>query len=208
MSFRFRLHSAYLSKIKINKIIQILTYSDSFIWGSYHMVNTLAAVYLKERIALNPIQTIANGVAVYLIARSLFQIPIAQFLDKHKSYIDEAIAIFISGLMAGVAFYLYNFIQNAWHLFAVQALFGFAVAINLPAWRKTFARFVDRGHEGAEYSIYDIIYTLFTALLITIGGYLVNLTGNFHAFFTLAAVLSVIGGSVTLLLLKYHKITS
>jgi hypothetical protein len=38
-----------------------------------------------------------------------------------------------------------------------QFIFGIGATLNKPAWRKTFVRFVDKDHEGLQYSIYDAI---------------------------------------------------
>lgn len=189
-----------------NKVVEILTYSDSFLWGGHTMVNTLVAVYLSEKIAVDPLPIIASGFSIYFVARSIVQIPIAQFLDSRKGYFDEAIAIFISAILIGTSLILYLFVSEPWHLYAVQILFGIGIATNLPAWRKTFARFVDRGHEGVEYSVYDIICSLSIAVFTALGGYIVDFTGTFTYLFITAGVLVYIGGIIALLLLKIDRL--
>lgn len=197
----------YFSSFQFNKIIQTLTYSDSFLWGGYYMMNALVAIYLQQKIAIDPLQVISFGFAVYMISRSIFQIPIAHFLDSHKSYIDEAYAIFLSCMIMGSAVFGYVFISEAWHLYLLQFIFGLGAAINMPAWRKTFARFVDKGHEGVEYSIYDIINNLVIALLTTFGGFLVSSSGKFEYLFSFSGILIFIGGFIALFLLKNKKIS-
>jgi MFS family permease len=189
-----------------NKIIQILTYSDSVLWGGYVMMNTLVAIYLEHTIAVDPLPVISLSFSIYMIARSLFQIPIAKFFDLHKSFIDETIAISISCVIIAISIFSYRFITQPWHLYCIQAVFGLGVAINLPAWRKTFSKFIDTGHEGVEYSIYDIVSNIAVAVFTAIGGYLIETTHSFLILFNIASIIALTGGIIPLALLLDKRI--
>lgn len=195
----------YLSNFKFNKIIQFLTYSDSLLWGGYYMMNAIVAVYLKDKIKVEPLEVIAMGFSIYMLSRSIFQIPIAQYLDKIPGFKDEAVTIFISCVIMAISIFSYQFITEGWHLYIVQFIFGIGTALNMPAWRKTFAQFVDKGHEGMEYSIYDIIANTSVGILTAFGGYLVSVTGNFNLLFTLSAFFIFLGGVVALFMLNNYK---
>lgn len=195
-----------MNSFKFNKITEILTFSDSFLWGGYHMVSTIIAVYLAQKIDADPLKVISFGYAVYLLSRSLFQIPIAQYLDRKKGYADESIAIFISAIVISIGIFSYRFVNTDWHLYLIQLIIGLGVAINMPAWRKTFARYLDKGHEGVEYSIYDIINNISIAILIAAGGLFISETMNFDLFFTIAAIIVLVGGFIALLLLRDKNI--
>ncbi|MBD3362681.1 MFS transporter [Candidatus Dojkabacteria bacterium] len=195
-------------KLQLNKIIQTLTYSDSFVWGGYNMMNTVVAIYLEHKIAVNPLEAIAFGFSIFMFSRSVFQIPIAQFLDKQKSYIDESVAIFLGACLMSLGIFSFRFIIFPWQLYFIQFLIGLGTSINLPAWRKTFANFVDKGHEGVEYSLYDVIICISIAFFSSAGGYIVSKTQNFELLFTLSAILIFIGGIISLFLLRSRKISS
>ncbi|MCA9390450.1 MFS transporter [candidate division WWE3 bacterium] len=206
MSGKHRSHLVHIRNYEFNNIIQVLTYTDSFMWGGYFMLNTLAAVYLQKQIQIDPLPVISLGFSIYMLSRSLFQIPVAEFLDSHKTFIDETLAITLSGIIVSISLFSYRFITEPWHLYLIQTFFGIGVAINLPAWRKTFARFVDNGHEGVEYSLYDIISNLVIAVFSALGGYLVSYTDSFIPLFNLAAALSLIASLISLFLLRNKKI--
>lgn len=192
--------------IKFNPIVRLLTFSDAFIWGSYHMMNALIAIYLQEKFGEGAVGIISIGFAIYLISRSILQIPIAEVLDKHKSYIDETIVISMSCFLVGICIYMLIFVSEPWHVYLIQTFFGLAIALNLPAWRKTMARFIDKGYEATEYTIYDIINSLFIAILTAIGGYIVSSYGGFIALFIVAGSISITGSFITLYLLKNKRI--
>ena len=170
------------------------------------MMNALLAIYLEEKFEANAIQVISIGFAIYLVSRSILQIPIAEMLDKHKSYIDETIVISISCFLVGICIYMLIFVTEPWHVYLIQSFFGLAIALNLPAWRKTMSRFIDRGYEATEFTIYDIINSLFIAVLTAIGGYIVSSYGGFIALFIVAGTISIMGSFVTLYLLKNKRI--
>lgn len=170
------------------------------------MMNALIAIYLQEKFGEGAVSIISIGFAIYLVSRSILQIPIAEILDKHKSYIDETIVISLSCFLVGICIYLLVFVTEPWHVYVIQAFFGLAIALNLPAWRKTMARFIDKGYEATEYTIYDIINSLFIAVLTAIGGYVVSSYGGFIALFIIAGTISIIGSFITLYLLKNKRI--
>ncbi len=194
--------------LKFNSIIRILTYSDSLLWGGYTMLNATAAIYLKEHINTKPLEAISFGFAVYTITRSLVQLPIAKFLDKHPKYTDEAYAIAISCLIMASGIFSYQFVSEPWHLYMAQFIFGIGAALNMPAWRKTFAKFVDKNHEGLQYSIYDAITNLSVAALTSIGGFILAQTGNFRLLITIASLIIATGGFVALRLTKETAMTN
>jgi predicted MFS family arabinose efflux permease len=127
-------------------------------------------------------------------------------LDKHSGYIDEAIAIAISGGVIGISTISFIFVTESIHVYIIQFFIGIGAAINLPAWRKTFAKFLDDGKEATEYSLYDIITNISIALMIALGGYLVADFEGFRMFFLVAGILSILGGLIALVLLKTKKI--
>lgn len=195
-----------LIDIHFNSIVRILTFSDVFLWGGYYMMSALVAIYLEQKIQMNEIETISVGFSIYLVSRSLAQIPIAEILDKHRSYIDETWAIMLSCVIGGICIISYIFITQPWHLYLIQFVFGIAVALNLPAWRKTMAKFIDKGYEALEYSLYDIINSLFVAVLTAIGGYIVQSYGGFEALFIVAGSIAILGSIVTMFLLRNRRI--
>ncbi|MCB9790232.1 MFS transporter [Candidatus Nomurabacteria bacterium] len=87
-------------------------------------------------------------------------------------------------------------------VYAINVLFGIGAAIYLPAWRKTFARYVDIGKEGQNYAISDMFLSITRSLASVAGGLLVELTGSFSYVFLVASLFTLIGGLSMLTLLN------
>jgi MFS family permease len=191
---------------KYNKIIQLLTFSDCFLTGGYLMINATVAIYLQEKLASNSFEVISIGISIFMISKSLFQIPISRYLDKLKSYKDETLAIALSSVLISLGIFGLKFITQPFHLYICQFIIGLGFSINLPSWRKTFAKFVDKGYEALEFSINDVFYNISIAALIFLGGLILNQTGDFQLVFTLSSVLVLIGGFIMLFLLREKKI--
>lgn len=192
--------------LRFNPVLKLLTFSDVFLWAGYYMMNATVAIYLEQKFGMDSIETISAGFAVYLVSRSIMMIPVAEFLDKHKTYVDETWAIAMGCFLSGICIYMYIFITQPWHLYLIQIFFGFAIALNLPAWRKAMAKFIDKGYEATEYTIYDIINSLLIAAMTAIGGVIVKNYGGFTALFVVAGSVAIIGAFVSMYLLKNRRI--
>jgi predicted MFS family arabinose efflux permease len=108
-------------------------------------------------------------------------------------------------LLMSFSFSIYPLITQEVHLYIAQALFGLGVAFNLPAWRKLFSRFVDKGREGMEWSIYDTILSFCMAVAATLGGTLAVICG-FPFLFNISALVILFGGILPLFLLREKAI--
>ena len=166
------------------------------------MIQAVVAVYLNQILGDNSLQLIALGFSTYMISRSLFQVPIALSLDRNKGFFDESFAVFFGSFLGSIALFGFTFVNSGATLVLVQALFGLGMACNIPAWRKIFARFVDKDHEAIEYGIYDMLNNIIIALLTALGGYVMTKYASFDLLFTLGAITTLIGGFIALLLLR------
>lgn len=193
-------------RFRYNSIVRVLTLTDTLVWAGYFMNNAIVAIYLSDKIDIDPIRAIGFGYAIFLVSRSLFQIPIAKFLDRHKSSKDGLYAIVIGGLLMALAFISYLFIAHEYHLYLIQVGFGLGAALYLPAWRKTFTKNVDAGGEGSDWAIADTITTLSAAILTAFAAYIVNETDNFSYLFFIAAFFATIGSLAIFTLIKSRKL--
>lgn len=202
---RLRDYSPHIPQFKFNPIIRILTFIDALVWAGYFMNNAIVAIYLSDRIGIDPIRAIGFGYAIFLVSRSLFQIPIAKFLDSKKS-INELYAISTGGLLIALSFISYLFISHEYHLYLTQAVFGLGAAIYLPAWKKTYTKNVDVGGEGSDWATTDTITALSAAALTAVAAFVVSRTDSFTYLFFIASFLAVIGALSVLALVRSKKI--
>ena len=189
---------------KFNKVVIYLSLSDVFTWGSYALISTLTGLYLANKLGENTVQFVGIGTSIYFLTRALFQIPIGTLTDKHKHDKDEILLLFCGILLMGFPFLLYPHIQNQYHYYVLQFIFGLGVSLNVTTWRKLFALNVDKGKEGRQYSIYEIIMSASTAVICVIGGYIANMGGlYFDTVISLAGCIIMLGGVWTVAIYKY-----
>lgn len=193
-------------KIEIlNRQIRYLTTSDTFIWATLLANSFLIALFLEQKLGTKAIEVVAVGAMITLIVRAIFQTPVAKFLDKDKRMADEVYAIMIGGLLIASAHLTLPHISLPWHYYVLQFMIGLGVAINLPAWRKTFAASLDKGKEAVEYAVYDSLLTGFAALFIGTIGIIVYQSLNFDYLFYTSAIMAIFGAVIVLPLRKIMK---
>lgn len=191
---------------KPNAIIKSLIAADTLVWTGAFFNSAIAAVYLAQVIPDNAVQVIATGYAVYLMSRSLPQFFVAKVLDHNKSYIDEVYLAMFGAILWGISYALFITISSPWQLYAISVLNGIGVAMYLPAWRKMFAKYLDKGQEAKENAFLDSIEAAIGAIATIVGAELVTILGSFKPVFIVFGAMSIIGAFLIAGLAKYQEI--
>lgn len=190
---------------KINKVVIYLSLSDVFTWGPYTIISMLTGLYLASKLGENVVQFVGIGTSIYFFTRALFQLPIGILTDRYKHDKDEILILFVGVLLMGFPFLLYPYIQNQYQYFFLQFIFGLGVSLNLTNWRKLFALNVDAGREGRQYSMYEIIMSVSTALICILGGYIANMGDiYFDTVISVAGVIIMLGGIWSIMIYRYE----
>jgi MFS family permease len=184
-----------------NKVILLLTLSDTFTWGPFIIIANLAGLYLAGRLGQDTVSFVGIGTGIYFLTRALLQMPIGYLTDKLKDDKDEIILLTLGVILMGLPFLFYPLITEPYHYFVLQFIFGVGVSFNLPNWRKLFALNLDQGKEGFQYGFYETIISISTAIFSALVGYIANL-GDFYFDLTMRGVgiLMMLAGIWVLLL--------
>jgi len=185
----------------INKVIKILVpvdFSINFAIGSF---TPIFAIFLTDNIAGGTVETAGFATAVYWLTKSIFQLPIAKFLDKNDGETDDFYALIIGNLMGSVAILLYSVATSIMHIFLIQAFLGLSMAISVPAWYGIFTRHIDTGKTSFEWSLESVFsISIGTAASSAIGGVIAHNLG-FTTLFIIAFFISF-AASLSLVYLK------
>lgn len=184
-------HKIIINKYSINRVIWYLTLSDIFTWGLYFTVNSIVGIYLETKLGGRAVEYIGIGVAVYLLAKGGFQIPIGLITDRIKKDKDDIVFLLLGNILMGLPFFFYPLLQSPLPYFILQFILGLGSAMNLVNWRKLFAQNLDKGREGYNYAVYDTIMSISGAGLSLIIGYIASVN---QVYFDLVIV--AIGGSM------------
>ncbi len=184
----------------ISFVIRFLIISDVMVVGAAGMLAPLFALFVEDFIVQGDAMVVSISMGIYLLSRSLMQIPIATLIDKIKGEKDDFWLMVIFSFLSSLIFLLYLMINQPWQLFLIQFLLGISNAITYPSYMAIFTRHIDKNREGTAWGVYYTLTDLSSAALAVIGGYLATSYG----FRTLIIIVSMIGllGSVLLVPIK------
>ncbi|MFH0739890.1 MAG: MFS transporter [bacterium] len=192
-------------KIKLNKVIQILLLFLFVVNVSGGLFSPILAVFVTNFIFGATLKTVGFAVALFAVAKSIVQIPLARRLDKKIGEKDDFYVMLIGGIISILYAFGFIFIKSSLHLYILSAIGGIGAAFLLAAYYGIFARHVDRGSEGFEWSLYSTVgLTISVAIGSAIGGILAD-TFGFKVIFLMAGFLSVLATFLLLFLYPFLK---
>ena len=102
-------------------------------------------------------------------------------------------------VLMALVYFLFIFVTDILHLYLLQGLMGLAAAIAFPGWYSIFTKHVDKGKEGFEWSLYDVVLGLGMAGMAALGGFLADAYG-FNVLFVLISGFTLLGALLLLLI--------
>jgi MFS family permease len=183
---------SYLNLKKVNVVIRLLTISDVIILSSFGLVSPIFAVFVTGSIKNGSIAVAGLAAAIYLLSKSIFQIPFGILIDKIRGERDDFWALFLGSILFSLTPLLYLIISTPLQLYIVQFVFGITTAMAVPSWYAIFTRHIDKNYEGVEWGVYQTLVDLGAAGTAAIGGFLASQLG-FKPLFLIVSVASFIG---------------
>jgi MFS family permease len=188
-----------LKDFKVNYIVKVLIFSDLLIWSAENLVTPIFAVFVVNNIGA-PIHVAGIAMAIFLISKSFFEIPVGYLIDRTKSEIDDLFTIIFGSVGLGICYLLMPLVKTSLHLYILEFFMGFSAAVAYPGWSALFTAYVDKSKKAFQWSLYDVLTGLGLALAAGLGGFLVSFCG-FHILFIIVGFLMIMG-SLLLLIIK------
>lgn len=186
----------------INKVVKFLIYSDFMLSSGFGLVSPIFAIFLVGRVQGGDVRVAGTAAAIYWIIKSLLQIPLGKYLDKNHGEKDD-FYFMIVGVIASSSVPLgYIFSSLPWHIYLLQVILAFGMAMNVPAWSAIFTRHIDKGKEAFEWSLESTLYGIGAGVTGALGGFLASKFG-FNAVFIGAAALIFIAGTLLILISRH-----
>lgn len=177
----------------INVVIRFLILSDTILLGAAGLLAPIFALYIQDFISTDHSEIVAGiAVGIYLLTKSIMQIPIAELVDRIRGERDDFWIMFIFTLIIAVIPLTYLFIHTPFQLYIVQFFLGLCTAFTFPTYMAIFTRHIDKSKEGTEWGVYFTATDLSSALLAIIGGYVAS-TQGFPTLITIIVGASIIG---------------
>lgn len=185
---------------QVNLVIKILIISDFLIWSSYQLLAPFFAIFVTDKISNGSIEVVGIASAIYLIVKSIFEIPVGVYIDRSKSEIDDLFVSILGTVLTAAAYFSYMFIDSVSQLYILQGLLGLGAAIAFPGWYSIFTHHIDKGKEAFEWSLYDVLLGVGMAAAAAVGGFLAEWYG-FEILFLIVGLFTMMG-AILLFLVK------
>jgi MFS family permease len=176
----------------INPVIRFLILSDTVLIGAAGLLGPIFALFIKDFIQGGNEAVAGLAAGIYLLTKSVLQIPIAYLIDKIKGEKDDFWLMFIFTILIGLVPLLYLVIHTPLQLYIVQFILGFFTAFTFPTYMAIFTRHIDKDKEGTEWGVYFTLVDLTGAAMAAIGGY-VAISEGFPTLIISVVSLSVFG---------------
>ena len=181
--------------------IKFLILSDVVLISAKGLLGPVFAIFIEDYIVGANAMVIGAAATIFLLTKSLLQIPFAHIMDKIKGERDDFLMMVIGTFISAVVPLAFLFIHTPFQLYFVEFLLGIGAAMAFPSFMAIFTRHIGKEREGVEWGIYFTLVDFGSALTAAIGGMLALTLG----FPILIIGLTVIGLIGTFLLFPIKK---
>jgi MFS family permease len=183
--------------IKVGQLVKYFVLSDLFFLAGRGFVDPIFSVFIIQKIPGATLATVGIATAIYLILRSIFQIPIANHIDRTPGEKDDFMALIIGLFLTGIAPLTLILVTTIWELYAVQVVLALGFALYFAAWPTIFSRHLDKDRVSFDWSL-DATTTSVAAGVTGFLGAVVAQTLGFTMVFIAAAILSFVAAFILL----------
>ena len=173
----------------MNKTIKYLMLSDLCIMTGFGLIAPILAIFIKEDMQGGTIFAAGFATAVFIITKSIIQLPFSRYVDKHDDKL-RWLKIGTFGLSLVPIFYI--FATTVGHIYVIETFHGLVSGLTFPTFLGIWSTHLDKGHESFEWSVYSTLVGVGAAATAAIGGIFAQSIG-FNLTFLLVAAFSFIG---------------
>lgn len=188
----------------INPVIRFLIISDTVVIGATALLGPIFALFIADFIQGGNEAVAGLAAGIYLLTKSIFQIPIAHFIDRVRGERDDFWLMFIFSMLFSLVPLLYLIIHTPAQLFLIQFLLGIFAAFTFPTYMAIFTRHVDHSKEGTEWGVYFTLTDLTSAGFAALGGFIAS-TSGFQSLIITVVVLHFLGSLLLFPIKPYIK---
>lgn len=170
--------------------------SDVVLVGAGGLLAPIFAIFILDFIVGGGAAVAGIAAAIYLVTKSVLQIPFATVIDKIRGEKDDFWVLFVGTLIGAILPLLYLVIDTPLELYIVQFIYGAVIAATFPSYMAIYTRHIDKTREGTEWGVYFTLTDFASAVTASIGGILADTMG----FETLIIILCIVGALGALML--------
>ena len=176
----------------MNRTIKLLMFSDIFVITGFGLMAPILAIFIKENLIGGTIFAAGLSSALYLIIKSMVQLPFSRYVDNH----DDKVKWLILGtiLISSVPF-IYIFANHIYFIYFAQIIYGIGSGLAYPIWLGLWSTHLDKKHESFEWSLYSTFTGAGTALAAVVGAVIAQFMG-FTFTFIFVGIMSFTGAMI------------
>jgi DHA1 family quinolone resistance protein-like MFS transporter len=174
--------------------------SDVFFSAGLGLIEPILAIYIKEDLIGGSIFGVGIASTIFLLTKSIIQLPIARYVDKHN---HKFFFLIVGSALIAIKPFLYIFTNHMYWVYAIQFIYGLGSALSYPAWLGLWSTHLDKNQESYEWSLYSTTNGLALAVSAALGASVAQWLG-FQATFIIVGSFSIVG-CLTLIKMEYKK---
>jgi len=189
------------SYLKVNRVIKYLILADLTFWSGWGLLSPIFAVFVIKNIEGGSLSVIGLASGIYWILKSLLRIPIGIFLDSRRGEEDDFWFLFFGLVLSSLVPFGYLMAKYPWHIYLLQSLQAFGMAMALSGWTAIFTRHIDQGKEATEWGLDATFVGLGIGISGILGGMIAQIFG-FKTIFVLVGISGLLAASLLFGILK------
>ncbi|MEK7613683.1 MAG: MFS transporter [Patescibacteria group bacterium] len=158
--------------LKVNPVIRFLILADIATFSALGLLGPIFAIFVTEFIEGGTVEVAGVAAAIYLLTKSLTQIPAAALIDKICGDKDDYWFLVGGMLVVNLVPLSYLLVSNPAELYFTQFLLGAATAFTFPSFMALFTHYVDGEKAGTTWGVYYTLIDIAQAATAAIGGVL------------------------------------
>ena len=187
----------------MNRTIRLLMLSDLFLFTGFGLVTPILAIFVKDNLSGGTIAAAGIASFIYLFMKAIVQLPFSRYTDAHPK-LQRHLLIYGSILMSASSL-MFIPATHISTIYMAQFLRGIGAGLAYPCWLSLWSVHLDKHHEGYEWSLYNTVASIGTAIAAVVGAALVESIG-FQSTFVIVSITTLIGSFILLWLVVEKKV--
>ncbi len=183
----------------INKVIKVMVFSDLILNSGWGLIGPILAIFIVGNITGGNAKVAGIAMGVYWLGKSIFQIPIAHYLDKNHGEKDDYYALIGGTILASLTPLGFIFATVPWHIYVLQGVHALGMAMAIPSWSAIFTRHIEKRREAFCWSLDSSSIGLGAGIAAILGGTIAETLG-FTPLFISVSIFGIVAALLFLLI--------
>jgi len=169
--------------------MKLLMLSDIFVLTGFGLIQPILAIYVNQDIVGGSVLTAGIASAIFMLTKSLVQLPFSKYLDTHGR---KAKWLIFGTLLMALVPLIYLTSRSIYQVFLAELIYGIGSGLAYPTWLGLWSVNLEKGKESFQWSLYSTSTGIGTAATGAAGAVIADLSG-FTATFLLAGLMCALG---------------